>query len=150
MDGSKEQPKVTAGLDLGDKYSYLCLIDTLSGEVIEEGRLHTSPEALRRRFRALAARSHRGWNPLALGEQGARGVWPRGPGCQCPQTEAHLRQQTQNRRDRRRKPGSPGTPRSEALVPVKAPGRRCPGPSGLNPLPPGASRLPHAACKPRP
>ena len=39
MDGSKEQPKVTAGLDLGDKYSYLCLIDTLSGEVIEEGLL---------------------------------------------------------------------------------------------------------------
>jgi hypothetical protein len=50
MDGSKEQPKVTAGLDLGDKYSYLCLIDTLSGEVIEEGRLRTTPEALRRRF----------------------------------------------------------------------------------------------------
>jgi hypothetical protein len=42
MDGSKEQPKVTAGLDLGDKYSYLCLIDTLSGEVIEEGRLPTT------------------------------------------------------------------------------------------------------------
>jgi hypothetical protein len=42
MDGSKEQPKVTAGLDLGDKYSYLlCLIDTQSGEVIEEGRLRT-------------------------------------------------------------------------------------------------------------
>jgi len=39
MDGSKEQPKVTAGLDLGDKYSYLCLIDTVSGEVIEEGLL---------------------------------------------------------------------------------------------------------------
>jgi hypothetical protein len=28
MDASKEQRKVTAGLDLGDKYSYLCLIDT--------------------------------------------------------------------------------------------------------------------------
>ena len=28
MDGSKEQPKMTAGLDLGDKYSYLCLIDS--------------------------------------------------------------------------------------------------------------------------
>jgi transposase len=41
---------MTAGLDLGDKYSYLCLIDTESGEVIEEGRLRTSPEALRRRF----------------------------------------------------------------------------------------------------
>jgi hypothetical protein len=27
-DGSKDRPKITAGLDLGDKYSYLCLIDT--------------------------------------------------------------------------------------------------------------------------
>jgi transposase len=50
MDGSRERPKVTAGLDLGDKYSYLCLIDTDSGEVIEEGRLRTTPEAFRRRF----------------------------------------------------------------------------------------------------
>jgi transposase len=50
MDVSKEQPKITAGLDLGDKYSYLCLIDTESGEVIEEGRLRTNPEALERRF----------------------------------------------------------------------------------------------------
>ena len=50
MDGSKGYPQMTAGLDLGDKYSYLCLIDTQSGEVIEEGRLRTSPEAFRRRF----------------------------------------------------------------------------------------------------
>jgi transposase len=49
-DGSKGQPKMTAGLDLGDRYSYLCLIDQGSGEVIEEGRLRTTPEALRRRF----------------------------------------------------------------------------------------------------
>src|SRR5215217_5061304 len=35
MDSSKGQPNVTAGLDLGDKYSYLCLIDTLSAEVVE-------------------------------------------------------------------------------------------------------------------
>jgi hypothetical protein len=41
---------MTAGLDLGDKYSYLCLIDQDSGEVIEEGRLRTTPEALGRRF----------------------------------------------------------------------------------------------------
>jgi hypothetical protein len=50
MDGSKEQPQITAGLDLGDKYSYLCLIDTQSGEVIEESRLRTTPEAFGRRF----------------------------------------------------------------------------------------------------
>jgi transposase len=49
-DGSKEQPNITAGLDLGDKYSYLCLIDHQSGEVVEKGRLRTTPEALRRRF----------------------------------------------------------------------------------------------------
>jgi transposase len=50
MDGSREEPRTTAGLDIGDKYSYLCLIDTESGEVVEEGRLRTTPEALRRRF----------------------------------------------------------------------------------------------------
>jgi hypothetical protein len=50
MDVSKERPQVTAGLDLGDKYSHPCLIDSQSGEVIEEGRLRTSPEAFRRRF----------------------------------------------------------------------------------------------------
>ena len=38
-DGSKVQPNMTAELDLGDKYSYLCLIDTVSGEVMEEGLL---------------------------------------------------------------------------------------------------------------
>ena len=77
MDGSKEQPKVTAGLDLGDKYSYLCLIDTLSGEVIEEGRLHTTPEALRRRFAsepslrvAIEVGTHSPWASRVLGECG--------------------------------------------------------------------------------
>jgi transposase len=50
MDGSKDRPQTTAGLDLGDRYSYLCLLDTDCGEVIEEGRVRTTPEALRRRF----------------------------------------------------------------------------------------------------
>ena len=49
-DGSKDRPNMTAGLYIGDKHSYLCLIDQQSGEVIEEGRLRTTPEALRRRF----------------------------------------------------------------------------------------------------
>ena len=56
-DGNKGRPKITAGLDLGDRYPHLCLIDTLSGEVVEEGRLRTTPEALRRRFGA--AHAHR-------------------------------------------------------------------------------------------
>ena len=49
-DGSREQKKMTAGLDLGDRYSYLCLIDDESGEIVEEGRLRTTPEDLYRRF----------------------------------------------------------------------------------------------------
>ena len=47
MDGSKDRPHTTAGLDLGDKYSYLCLIDQHSGEIMEEGRLRTTPETPR-------------------------------------------------------------------------------------------------------
>jgi hypothetical protein len=50
MDGSSQQANMTAGLGLGDKYSYLCLIDTEDGKVIDEGRLRTTPEAFRRCF----------------------------------------------------------------------------------------------------
>ena len=77
MDGSKEQPQMTAGLDLGDKYSYLCLIDQESGEVIEEGRLRTTPEAFRRRFCseqalrvAIEAGTHFPWVSRLLEECG--------------------------------------------------------------------------------
>src|SRR5688572_18773579 len=42
--------KMTAGMDLADNYSHLCLIDTESGELIEESRLRTTPEAMWRRF----------------------------------------------------------------------------------------------------
>ncbi len=77
MDGSSEQPQMTAGLDLGDNYSYLCLIDTVSGEVIEEGRLRTNPEALRRRFAserplriAIETGTHSPWVSRLLEECG--------------------------------------------------------------------------------
>ncbi len=73
MDGSKDKPKMTAGLDLGDKYSYLCLVDTQSGEVIEEGRLRTNPETFKRRFAseqplriAIEAGTHSPWVSRAL------------------------------------------------------------------------------------
>jgi transposase len=49
-DASREHLKMTAGLDLGDNYSHLCLLDAESGEIIEECRLRTIPEAFRRRF----------------------------------------------------------------------------------------------------
>jgi len=68
---------MTAGLDIGDRYSYLCLIDTLSGEVVEEGRLRTNPEALRRRFAsepslriAIETGTHSPWVSRLLEECG--------------------------------------------------------------------------------
>jgi transposase len=76
-DGSKDNPPMTAGLDIGDKYSYLCLIDQESGEVVEEGRLRTTPEALRRRFAseqplriAIEAGTHSPWVSRVLEECG--------------------------------------------------------------------------------
>jgi len=75
-DGSKGRPKITAGVDLGDKYSYLCLIDTQSGEVVEEGRLRTTPEAFGRRFAserpmriAIEAGTHSPWVSRVLEER---------------------------------------------------------------------------------
>jgi transposase len=77
-DGSRRKPSMTVGIDLGDKYSYLCLLDTDSGEVIEEGRLRTNPEALRRRFSseqqplrvAIEAGTHSPWVSRVLKECG--------------------------------------------------------------------------------
>jgi hypothetical protein len=44
-DGSKATPRITVGVDLGDRYSYLCFLDTESGEIMEEGKLRTTLEA---------------------------------------------------------------------------------------------------------
>src|SRR5947209_20166820 len=41
---------VTVGIDVSDRHSYLCLIDTISGEVLGASRIATSPAAFERRF----------------------------------------------------------------------------------------------------
>src|SRR3954463_11425052 len=75
-DSTTRIPKMTAGLDLGDKHSYLCLIDTDTGEVIEEGRLRTTPEALAQRFEgcepmriAIEVGTHSPWVSRLLEER---------------------------------------------------------------------------------
>lgn len=67
----------TAGLDLGDKYSYVFVLDNESGEMIEEGRLRTIPEDLRRRFDsaeqmtiAIEVGTHSNWVSRVLEECG--------------------------------------------------------------------------------
>ncbi len=76
-DSSKERTRTTAGLDLGDRYSHLCLLDTESGEVIEEGRLRTTPEAFESRFAgserlaiAIEVGTHSPWVSRLLEESG--------------------------------------------------------------------------------
>ena len=49
---SKGDGKVTIGLDIGDNYSYAYALDS-SGELLEEGRIRTRPEALQKRFSAM-------------------------------------------------------------------------------------------------
>ena len=41
---------VTVGVDIGDRHSHLCVLDTATGEVVEEGRINTTPAAFERRF----------------------------------------------------------------------------------------------------
>lgn len=67
-DVNRGEPTMTAGIDLGDRYSYLGLLDACSGEVIEEGRVRTTPEAFGRRFDserpmriAIEAGTHSPW-----------------------------------------------------------------------------------------
>ncbi len=71
------QHNVTAGIDLGDRYSHLCLLDVESGEVIEESRIATSPEAFERRFSgaepmlvAIETGTHSPWVSRMLEDSG--------------------------------------------------------------------------------
>jgi transposase len=80
-DGSKGTPRITVGVDLGDRYSYLCFVDTESGEVVEESRLRTTPEAFERRFGskqqlhiAIEVGTHSPWVSRLLEECGHE-VW---------------------------------------------------------------------------
>jgi transposase len=68
---------LTAGIDLGDRYSHLCLLDTENGEVIEEGRIATNRQAFERRFSgaepmrvAIEVSTHSPWVSRILEDHG--------------------------------------------------------------------------------
>ena len=46
---------VTVGVDLGDRYTHVCLLNTENGEVIEESRIPTNTKAFERRFSGTTA-----------------------------------------------------------------------------------------------
>ena len=67
---------MTVGLDLGDRFSRYCLVNAL-GEVVEEGRIQSSLEAMRRHFEgelrlrvALECGMHSPWVSRLLSELG--------------------------------------------------------------------------------
>jgi hypothetical protein len=71
--GSRGRTERTVGLDLGDKYSYLCVLDTETGKLVQDGRLRTIPDDLRRRFDSeqRMKRRHRSRYPLDLDKPAA-------------------------------------------------------------------------------
>jgi transposase len=71
-----KEAQVTVGLDLGDRHTQVCVLDE-AGEVVEEARLATKPQALRRRFcgadplrMVLEAGTHSPWVSRLLAELG--------------------------------------------------------------------------------
>jgi len=70
------QPKLTTGLDLGDRSSWYCLLDE-AGEVLREQKLGTTPKAMREVFGsmprcriALETGMHSPWVSRCLSELG--------------------------------------------------------------------------------
>src|SRR5688572_8403687 len=68
--------RMTVGLDVGDRYSYLCVLDA-AGVVVEEGRIPTTRAAIRRRFLSadrmrvvLETGTHSAWISRGLEELG--------------------------------------------------------------------------------
>ena len=50
MEAGLVKPEMIVGLDLGDRYSHYCLLNS-DGDVVEEGRVQSTEAALRRRGR---------------------------------------------------------------------------------------------------
>ena len=66
--------QLTVGIDLGDKFSHYCILDR-AGDVLEEGRIRTTADALRAHFEnrdpmrlAIETGTHSTWvNELLVG-----------------------------------------------------------------------------------
>ena len=71
-----EKPEITIGLDLGDRFSHYCMLNS-DGDVIETGRIPTTEAALRRHFEgepamriALECGTHSPWISRLLEQLG--------------------------------------------------------------------------------
>jgi len=76
MQSNRIVPEFVVGLDVSDKYTQSCILDR-AGEIVEEGRVRTTPAAMRRRFSssqrmrvALEVGVHSPWLSRLLAELG--------------------------------------------------------------------------------
>ena len=146
-----ERRRTTAGLDLGDKHSHLCLIDTESGEVIEESRLRTTPEAFERRFGseeplkiAVEVGTHSPWVSRLLKHLGHEVLVANARKVRLIYAEGRKTDRIDAEKLARLT-----TARSLAALSHRAPGRGLPGPPGPNPLARGAGTRPNPTGQPR-
>ena len=72
----RQEANVAIGLDIGDRYTHVAIIDE-AGELVEESRIRTTPDAIRQRFGTGASRrialevgTHSPWLSRVLEEAG--------------------------------------------------------------------------------
>ena len=73
-----EKPGITIGLDLGDRFSHYCMLNS-DGDAIETGRIPTTEAALRRHFEgepAMRIALECGTHSFALDQPTAGAVGP--------------------------------------------------------------------------
>jgi hypothetical protein len=77
-DFSNAAPALTVGIDLSDRFTSFCVLDQ-QGEILEEGRVRTTPEAFLRRFSSedrsrvvMEVGTHSPWASRLMSELGPR------------------------------------------------------------------------------
>jgi transposase len=80
MEATKDKPEMTMGIDVGDRYSHLCLVDD-EGEVVERNRVRSTEAAFRRHFEdgprlriALECGTHSPWMGRLLKQLGHQAI----------------------------------------------------------------------------
>ena len=73
-----QEQKLTIGVDLGDRWSFYCVLDE-AGKIILEQKVATTAEAMKQTFAKDTAKSHRPGdrNTFALGQPVANGAGAR-------------------------------------------------------------------------
>ncbi len=150
MQASTTPSTLTIGIDLGDRQSHICVLDA-DGDVAEEGRIATTPKALRARFEGLASTrialevgGHSAWVSELLAEFGHEVIVANA------RMRQDLPERLEERPTRRRAAGARGANGLETPVPDRTSepvGSRGPGSDAFEGRPGGDA---HAAGEPRP